>query len=61
MPSPSVEMMWQEIRLLKGRICDLEEQLNACPPCADEIIEDAWIDYDNVYVIDSDGVAILYQ
>lgn len=61
MPNPTVETMWQEIRVLKQRICELEEQMAKCPPCdEDDTVETGWIDYDGIYVTDSDGVVVVY-
>ncbi len=60
MPSPPVNEMWQEIRRLKARVCELEEQLQGCDPCAKDSFIDVWIDYDDTPVVDYDGVAILH-
>jgi hypothetical protein len=61
MASPSVETMWQEIRRLKTRICELEAQVGCMPTCDEQQgLIDVWIDYDDVPVIDSDLEKILH-
>jgi hypothetical protein len=57
MPSPSVETMWQEIRALKSRVCELEEQL---AQAGIEDLIDVWIDYDDIPVADADGSYVLH-
>jgi hypothetical protein len=56
MPSPSVDTMWQEVRELKSRVCELEGNIVCNPPF------EAMVDSDSIYPVDaSDGKTIFYD
>ena len=59
MSSPSVDMMWQQIRRLKQRVCELEEEVERLNS-QEDLLADVWIDWDETPVQDSDGELILH-